>query len=140
MFTLNPPLANRLRPAKQTVKAQPHTEMMYTHDGTLQASCDASKSHAMLCGAFSNILEIWLTIFQLFILLFSNSFQPNDELLRTDNSCIILNIVLMHLSLKQPTPLQKASHGPRVVHMIYLVSMKHKPWGKKKDPGTYPAS
>ena len=43
-------------------KAQPHGAMLYTHDGTYQSPCDAAKSHAMLCDAFSNMLVILFMI------------------------------------------------------------------------------
>ena len=39
-------------------KAQPHAAILYICDGTFLSLCNASKSPAMLCDAFSNMLEI----------------------------------------------------------------------------------
>ena len=50
-------------------QAQPHGAMLCTHDGTFQCTCDASKSHAMLCDAFSNMLVILLLMLEYLSLL-----------------------------------------------------------------------
>ena len=39
------------------LKAQPHAAMLHTCDGVFQSYCDAGKTHAMCCDAFSNMLE-----------------------------------------------------------------------------------
>ena len=46
------------------VKAQPHAAMLYTRDGTIQGPRDTSKSHAMCCDVFSNMLEFLLPILE----------------------------------------------------------------------------
>ena len=38
--------------------------MLHTHDGTFQCICDAAKSNAMVCDAFSNMLVILLPILE----------------------------------------------------------------------------
>ena len=45
-------------------KDQPHAAMLHTCDGTFQTSCDTSKSHAMCCDAFSNMLGFLLPILE----------------------------------------------------------------------------
>ena len=46
------------------LKAQPHAAMLHTCDGVFQSSCDAAKSPAMACDAFSNMLVILLPILE----------------------------------------------------------------------------
>ena len=44
------------------LKAQPPAVMLYTRDVTFQSPCDISKSHAMGCDEFSNMLEFLIPI------------------------------------------------------------------------------
>ena len=53
-------------------KAQPHAVMLHTLYGTFQNCCDTSKSHAMCCDAFSNILQFMLPILEYLSHLLSN--------------------------------------------------------------------
>ena len=46
------------------LKAQPHVAMLHTCDGVFQSSCNAGKSHAMLCDVNSNMLVILLPILE----------------------------------------------------------------------------
>ena len=45
-------------------KALSHAAMLHTNDGTSKSPCDDSKSYAMFCDAYSNMLEIWIPILE----------------------------------------------------------------------------
>ena len=53
-------------------KPGPHAVMLYTCDGAFQMPCDVSKSHAMCCDAFSNMLVISLPILEYLSFLLSD--------------------------------------------------------------------
>ena len=54
------------------LKAQPHAAMLHTCDGAFRGFCDATKLHAMLCDAFSNMLVILLPILEYLSFLLSD--------------------------------------------------------------------